>query len=99
MPIPERVLQAQQRRGAWRLLIQWRGLPEEEATWESREDFTAAYPEFQLEDKLFAKAGRDVMTGLTYRGEVRKVARRLVRQGAKEAIYLQIIIIRGFLVN
>jgi len=67
VPIPERVLQAQQRRGAWRLLIQWRGLPEEEATWESREDFTAAYPEFQLEDELFAKAGRDVMTGLTYK--------------------------------
>jgi len=75
-------------------LIQWHGLPEEEATWESREDFAAAYPEFQLDDELFAKAGRDVMTGLTH-----KVARRLVRQGAKEAIYLQIIIIRGFLVN
>jgi hypothetical protein len=50
VPVPERALQAQQRRGEWRVLIQWHGLPEEEATWERREDFTAVYSEFQLKD-------------------------------------------------
>jgi hypothetical protein len=47
-------------------LIQWEGLPEEEATWEKREEFQHHYPDYQLEDELFAQAGRDVMTGLAY---------------------------------
>ncbi|XP_073363143.1 uncharacterized protein [Aegilops tauschii subsp. strangulata] len=37
---------------------------EEEATWEQRDEFRQHYPDFQLEDELFAQAGRDVMTGL-----------------------------------
>jgi hypothetical protein len=28
--------------------------------------FQDLYPEFQLEDELFAQAGRDVMTGVQY---------------------------------
>ena len=60
------MLQAQLRRGVWFVLIQWAGLPEEEATWEQREEFRQHYPDFQLEDELFAQAGRDVMTGLVY---------------------------------
>jgi hypothetical protein len=35
LPSPAKVLRAQLRRGMWYLLIQWEGLPEEEATWES----------------------------------------------------------------
>jgi hypothetical protein len=66
LPGPEKVLQAQLRRGAWYVLIQWAGLPTEEATWEQREEFRQHYPDFQLEDELFAQAGRDVMTGVTY---------------------------------
>jgi hypothetical protein len=61
-----KALRAQLRRGEWYLLIQWEGLPAEEATWEQREEFQQHYPDFQLEDELFAQAGRDVMTGLAY---------------------------------
>jgi hypothetical protein len=47
------------------LLVQWEGLPEE-ATWEKRDEFSLHYPDYQLEDELFARAGRDVMTGIEY---------------------------------
>ena len=50
----------------WYLLIQCDGLPEEEATWEQRDEFSQDYPDFLLHDELFAQAGRYVMTGVTY---------------------------------
>ena len=66
LPAPERVLQAQQRRGEWRLLVKWQGLSDDDATWESLPEFREQFPDFQLEDELFVQAGRDVMTGLAY---------------------------------
>jgi hypothetical protein len=65
-PVPEAALQAQLRRDVWFVRIKWRGLGEEDATWEQLEEFRAHYPDFQLEDELFAQAGRDVMTGIQY---------------------------------
>jgi hypothetical protein len=66
LPEPERAIKALQRQGVCRMLIQWRGLPAEEATWELLEKFKAAYPDFQLEDELFLQAGRDVMHDVQY---------------------------------
>jgi hypothetical protein len=66
LPAPGTALQAQQRRGEWHVLVQWEGLPREEATWESLTEFRRQYLDFQLEDELFAQAGRDVMTGTVY---------------------------------
>jgi hypothetical protein len=48
----------------WFVRIKWCGLGEEDGTWEKRDEFRAHYPDFQLEDELFAQAGRDVMTGV-----------------------------------
>jgi hypothetical protein len=66
LPPPERVLQAQQRRNEWRLLVKWQGLPDDDATWESLPEFHEQFPDFQLEDELFVQAGRDIMTGIQY---------------------------------
>ena len=48
LPGPAKVLKAEQRR-VWRLLIQWQGLPEKDATWEQLEEFRQHFPDFQLE--------------------------------------------------
>ena len=65
-PAPAKALRVQWRRDTWQVLIQWHGFPEEDATWESVDEFRSFYPDFQLEDELFEKAGRDVMTGIQY---------------------------------
>lgn len=48
------------------LLVKWHGLPDNDATWEPLNDFKNLYPDVQLEDKLFVRVGRDVLTGLQY---------------------------------
>jgi hypothetical protein len=39
LSVPGIALQAQQRRSEWHVLVQWQGLPHEEATWESLTEF------------------------------------------------------------
>jgi hypothetical protein len=48
------------------VLIHWRDLAEDDATCEDLDEFRTTYPDLQLEDELFAKAGRDVMYGKAY---------------------------------
>jgi len=66
LPAPEKVLKAQKRRDVWHVLVQWTGLPVDDATWEKLDEFRQQFPDVQLEDELFVEAGRDVMTGLQY---------------------------------
>jgi hypothetical protein len=70
LPAPTQVLRAQLRRGAWHILVKWQGLLEDDATWEPLDDFKTLDPDVQLEDEMFAQAGRDVMTGRHYRCRV-----------------------------
>ena len=57
------------------VLVQWKGLPEFECTWESARMIHQRFPEFQLEDKLKLLAGRDGRTPIiTYQ---RRKHRRL----------------------
>lgn len=41
------------------ILVQWQGLPELESTWEDTEQFRAAYPAFDLEDKVIVNPRSD----------------------------------------
>ena len=59
-------MKVQQHRGIWHVLVQWAGLPEEDATWEQLDEFQQQFPDVQLEDELFEKAGTDVMVRLQY---------------------------------
>lgn len=60
LPTPSKVTHARLNHGNWELSVQWLGRDPAEATWEPLTEFTAAYPEFQLEDKLFHNEGRNV---------------------------------------
>lgn len=37
---------------SWKVLIQWKGLPKHEATWEDYDEIQQRYPQFHLEDKV-----------------------------------------------
>ena len=40
-----------------KLLVKWRSMPEEEATWMGETDFRAQFPTFSLEDKAAENGG------------------------------------------
>lgn len=84
---PARVLAGRLARGVKQVLVQWQGEPATAATWEELEDFTASFPQFQLEDELVFEAGRDVMYGNTFtrRRRARDVRRATERAAAEQA--------------
>jgi hypothetical protein len=86
LPSPEKIIRARLKRGQWHVLVQWSEAKPEDATWEPLQQFTASYPQFQLEDELFVEGGRDVMTGNVYsRRSKRPTGRPIVRDGADKA--------------
>ena len=46
LPAPESALRAQLCRGSWRVLIKWRGLPNEDAMWEPLDEFQGHFSDF-----------------------------------------------------
>lgn len=64
--LPRSALRAQLRRGVWHILVQCHGMALDDATWKPLQNFEEVYPDVQLEDELFAEAGRNVMIGVTY---------------------------------
>jgi hypothetical protein len=61
VPVPQAVVRAKPTGNSWELLVRWEGSSLAEATWEQLEPFKEAYPDFQLEDKLFRQEGGNVM--------------------------------------
>lgn len=53
LPTTLKVGRARLNRGKWELLAHWMGRPATEASWECLDQFSASYPDFQLEDELF----------------------------------------------
>lgn len=51
---PTCVQRARCRDGAWEVLVEWLGLPVDDAIWEPCQAFAERYLDFRLEDELFA---------------------------------------------
>ena len=51
--LPRRFIVIQKNKaGDWDVLVQWKGLPQHEATWELYEELKQRFPDFHLEDKV-----------------------------------------------
>jgi hypothetical protein len=61
VPVPQEVVCAKPATNLWELLVKWAGRTPAEASWEQLEASKEAYPDFQLEDKLFRQEGGNVM--------------------------------------
>jgi hypothetical protein len=61
VPVPLEVVRAKPTANSWELLVKWQGRTAAEASWEQLDAFKEAYPDFQLEDKLFRQEGGNVM--------------------------------------
>jgi hypothetical protein len=88
LPEPKAAVRAELRRGVWHVRIKWRGLPDEDATREQLEEFRSHYPDFQLEDELFAQRGEMLWSARPLGGAL-DVARgaRWLGQGAKGSVF------------
>ncbi|GJW20953.1 ty3-gypsy retrotransposon protein [Tanacetum coccineum] len=55
------------------VLVQWAGRSPEDATWEYLSDFRAAYPAYDLEDKVISEEGRNDTPGSLDAGRAKRV--------------------------
>ncbi|KAJ0436024.1 putative nucleotidyltransferase, Ribonuclease H [Helianthus annuus] len=55
--LADRVVKKGKYRPKTEILVKWKGLPPEEATWETKWRFLKAYPDFHLEDKANSSGG------------------------------------------
>jgi hypothetical protein len=58
---PYQVVHARPTTTSWDLLVKWKNSSPADVSWEQLKAFKEAYPDFQLEDKLFEPEGDDVM--------------------------------------
>ncbi|GKA86980.1 ty3-gypsy retrotransposon protein [Tanacetum coccineum] len=56
------------------VLVQWAGRSPEDATWEYLSDFRAAYPAYDLEDKVISEEGRNDTPGSLDAGRAKRVS-------------------------
>ncbi|XP_068666435.1 uncharacterized protein [Aristolochia californica] len=54
---PATVLCANRINNQWEILVQWKDIGQEAATWEQLANFKLVYPTYELEDKLFLQRG------------------------------------------
>jgi hypothetical protein len=57
VPQPQQVVRARPTAQSWDLLVKWQNNSPADVSWEQLEAFKEAYPDFQLEDKLFEPEG------------------------------------------
>lgn len=82
LPTPSNVTRARLNRGTWKLSVQWLGCDPADATWGQLTNFTTAYPEFQLDNKLFRNRGGNVVD--TFVGRHYQCRRRMEKTQAAE---------------
>ena len=78
------------RNGIWlsEVLIQWKELPEEEATWEGEHEIQRLYPHFDLEDKVNFNGGgidtnNNIMRSKNKNSQTMKKVKRSIRMGQR----------------
>ncbi|XP_019158364.1 PREDICTED: uncharacterized protein LOC109155092 [Ipomoea nil] len=69
---PQRVLRSRLNRGSPEILVVWKGISADDATWEQLHDFKLQFPSFKLEDKLVVQEGsNDAFFGKAYQRRIR----------------------------
>ena len=78
--IPEEVYSySKNKAGDWDVLVQWKGLPQHEATWELYEELKQRFPDFHLEDKVNLEKESNVRPPILY--QYRRRGNKFVKGG------------------
>ena len=77
------------------VVIQWKGLPEEEATWEGEHEIQRLYPHFDLEDKVnFNRGGIDTNNKIMGPKNKNSQTKRSTRMGQRPK-WLELYMLKG----